>query len=98
MAGSFATTSALVPFCTIAAKARGCRFCSKAGSRGPAGGNHGDATADEIGRQLRQAIIAAVGPAILDRHVAPLDVAHFREASAKCFEVARISAGRSWVQ
>src|SRR5262249_30471950 len=55
------------------------------GSRRAAGhGDDRDPTANEFGRQLRHAIILALGPAILDRDVLPFDKADFAETSAEC--------------
>src|SRR5262249_33727432 len=46
-------------------------------------GNHGDATADEIGHERWQAIILALQPVVLDHHVLVLNVAGFVEAFAE---------------
>ena len=46
-------------------------------------GDNGDATADEVGHERRQAIELAVQPVVLDRHVLALDVAGFIEALAE---------------
>ena len=47
-------------------------------------GDDGDPTADQVGRQFRQAIVVIVRPAVFDRHVAALDVAGFAQALAEC--------------
>ena len=49
----------------------------------PLADDHGDLTADQIGRQSRQASVLALRPAIFDRHVAALDVAGFVQALAE---------------
>ena len=51
------------------------RGCSGEGGRG----NHGPATADEVGHERRQAIVFALQPVVLDHHVLGLDVAGFVE-------------------
>src|SRR5262245_26799571 len=45
--------------------------------------DNGDATADEVSHERRQAIVSAVQPIVLDNHVLTLDVAGFAEASAE---------------
>ena len=49
--------------------------------RGGAARRHDDshAPADQLGRQRRQAIILALGPAIFDRYVLTLDVTDFTQ-------------------
>jgi hypothetical protein len=43
---------------------------------GPAGcGNHGDLSAGEIGRQLRQTSVVTIGPAVDDQDTLTLDIA-----------------------
>jgi len=62
---------------------RGCSF-GRLGSKGAAGrGDHGHATADEVGHQSRQTVVFAAQPMILHRHVFALDVPDFVEAFAK---------------
>ena len=39
--------------------------------------DHGDPSANQIGRQLRQSIELILGPAVFDRHVLALDIAGF---------------------
>ena len=46
-------------------------------------GNHGDLTANQIGRQCRQTIVVTLGPAVFDRHVPTLDIAGFCQALPK---------------
>jgi hypothetical protein len=60
---------------------------------GATGRDHGDLTADQISRQRRQPVIVTLGPAILDRHVLPLDVAGFLEAEANRLGEVRESGG-----
>jgi hypothetical protein len=54
------------------------RKCRGGGARR---GDHTHSTANEIGRQLRQAIVSAFRPAIFDRHVLAYDVPAVSEAS-----------------
>ena len=42
--------------------------------------DHGHLTADQIGRQRRQSIVLALGPAVFDRDVLALDIAGFVQA------------------
>src|SRR5437016_4957510 len=61
---------------------RGRRFgrqCRRRGGRG----DDGDLVLNQLGRQRRQSVILAPGPAILDRHVAALDITSFVEALAE---------------
>src|SRR5262245_63996497 len=46
--------------------------------------DNGDATADEVGHERRQAVVLAGKPVVLDRHVLALDVARFAKAFTKC--------------
>src|SRR5206468_10682693 len=49
-----------------------------------AGGyNRPHLTADQIGSQRRQSLVLTLGIAVLDRHIAALDVAGFAQASAE---------------
>jgi hypothetical protein len=48
------------------------------------GSDHGDIAADEIGRQLRQPIIATLGPTIFDRDIPSFVVAGFGETLSEC--------------
>src|SRR5262249_4369275 len=45
--------------------------------------DNGDATADEVGHERRQAVVLAGKPVVLDRHVLALDVARFAKAFTK---------------
>jgi hypothetical protein len=45
--------------------------------------------ADEVSHQSRQAIVLALQPVILDRHIPAFDVAGFAQASAECGYIAR---------
>ena len=61
----------------------------------PAGrGDNGHATADEVGHERRQAIVLALQPVVLDRHVLALDVAGFVEAFTERSGKARGGLGR----
>ena len=46
-------------------------------------GDHGHLSANQIGHQRRQAIVLALQPVVLDRHVLAFDVAGFVEAFAE---------------
>jgi hypothetical protein len=50
-------------------------------------------SADQIGHQRRQAIVLALQPVVLDRHVLPFDVAGFVEAFAERGHITRGSIG-----
>jgi hypothetical protein len=39
---------------------------------------------DQIGRQFRQSIAVTLGPAVLNRHIPALDVAHFAQGFTEC--------------
>ena len=72
------------------------RGFSRRGSGGEGGhGNHSNATADEVGHERRQAIVLALQPVVLDRHVLALDVAGFVEGFAERRAKARGFVGRS---
>src|SRR5262249_51969534 len=54
------------------------RSFGRLNSSGRAGrSDNGDATADEVSHERRQAIVSAVQPIVLDNHVLTLDVAGF---------------------
>ena len=57
-------------------------------------GDHGHATADEVGHERRQAIVLALQPVVLDRHVLALDVAGFVEAFTERSGMAHGGLGR----
>ena len=57
-------------------------------------GDHGHLAADQIGHQRRQAIVLALQPVVLDRHVLAFDVAGFVEAFAERGHKARGGIGR----
>ena len=57
-------------------------------------GDHGHLSADQIGHQRRQAIVLALQPVVLDRHVLAFDVAGFVEAFAERGHKARGGIGR----
>ena len=46
-------------------------------------GDHGHATADEVGHERGQAIVLALKPVVLDHHVLALDVTGFVERFAE---------------
>ena len=61
------------------------RSLGREGRSGTAGrSDHGDLTANQVGRQRRQSIQLIVGPAILDRDVLALDEAGLLQALAEC--------------
>ena len=51
--------------------------------------DHGDLSANQIGRQRRQPIDLILGPAVFDRHVLALDIAGLLQALAKCAQTVR---------
>ena len=51
--------------------------------------DHGDPSANQIGRQRRQPIDLILGPAVFDRDVLALDIAGFLQALAKCAQTIR---------
>jgi hypothetical protein len=55
--------------------------------------DHGDLTANQIGRQSRQSIELALGPAIFDRDVAAFDVVGILQTVAECGDEKRHPAG-----
>src|SRR6478735_10918426 len=68
---------------------RGGRSFGRKRSRGVAGrGDYSHAAADEVGHQRRQAIVLALEPMVLDRHVLTLDIAGFTERAAERSRVA----------
>ncbi|HEX3410283.1 MAG TPA: hypothetical protein VHT00_01080 [Stellaceae bacterium] len=56
--------------------------------------DHVDLAADEIGGQCRQSIIAALRPAVFDRHVLSLDIAGFAQSLAEPGHIRRRLAGQ----
>jgi hypothetical protein len=72
---------------------RGRSFGRKRGSIGERG-DHGHATAHEIGHERRQAIVLAIQPVVLNHYVLALDVAGFAEAFAERSSLAHGGLGR----
>ena len=72
------------------------RCCSFGRERGRVAGrgDHGHPAADQISHQCRQAIVLALQPVVLDRHVLAVDVAGFVEAFAERGHKARVGIGR----
>src|SRR5262245_43565284 len=59
--------------------------------RGTADRNdHCNAAADQVGRQCRQPIILAVGPAVFHRHILVLDITDFLQALMNRSNIARV--------
>ena len=56
------------------------------------GHDHVDPAADQIGRQRGQAIVALLRPAVVDRHVAALDVTGLAQALLECSDSLREGA------
>ena len=56
--------------------------------------NHGHLTAHQFARQTWQTIIFALGPAVLDRDIPPLDVAGFTQPLTERGRSRRSNAGR----
>src|SRR5580700_4197744 len=63
---------------------RGCILRRQCRTVPAAGGNQVDPAADEIGGQCGQPSIVALGPAVFDRHVLPVDKAGFFQPLAEC--------------
>jgi hypothetical protein len=61
----------------------------------PRRGDEGHTTADQISHQRRQAIVLAVQPVILHRHVLAIDVPTFAKALAECSRIASEGNRRS---
>ena len=53
-------------------------------------GDHGDLSANQVGRQRRQPIHLTLRPAVFDRHVLALDIAGVFEALAECAQTVRV--------
>src|SRR5262249_47496102 len=66
--------------------------------RGAERGNHRDATANKLGGQRRQLVVAAVGPTIIHRDVAAFDEAGLCKPAAEPLDEVRRSAGRTGVE
>ena len=73
---------------------RGCSFGRERTRHVANRGDHGYSPADQIGHQRRQAIVLALQPVVLDRHVLAFDVAGFFEAFAECVRITHVSIGR----
>src|SRR5262249_51539991 len=56
----------------------GCDCCKDGGCD-----DHRDLTAHKFRRHLRQSIVLTLGPAVLDRHAAPIDVTGFGQTPAE---------------
>src|SRR5262245_64976158 len=54
---------------------RGCCLCSERHRRRSSRGNHGNPSANQIGRQFRQSIEVVLGPPVRDRYVVDFRVA-----------------------
>jgi hypothetical protein len=72
---------------------RGCRL-GRHHRRGISSGDHSDASANQIGRQLRQPVISTLRPAVFDCHVLAFDIAGLLQALAKSAHTVRESLGR----
>ena len=68
---------------------RGCRLGRQRRSGASGRDDHGDLSANQIGRQLRQPIDLILGPAVYDRHVLALDIAGLLQALAKSAQTVR---------
>jgi hypothetical protein len=60
--------------------------------------DHGDPSANQLGRQRRQPVKLILRPAVLDRHVLALDIAGVFQALAKCTQLIRDCMRRSVVE
>ena len=72
---------------------RGCSF-GRARGHEAGRGDDGHLSVNQIGHQRRQAIVLALQPMVLDRHVLAFDVAGFVEAFAERGRKARRGIGR----
>src|SRR5262249_34125612 len=75
----------------------GCRLGSERWISGGRG-DHGDLSANQFSRQLRQSIELVLGPAVFDGHVLALDVAAILQALTKCAQTVRHPVRRSGVK
>ena len=71
-------------------------LAANAAADASARGDHGDLSANQIGRQRRQPIDLILGPAVFDRHVLALDIAGVLQALAKCAQTLRVPVRRCW--
>ena len=62
---------------------RSCRFCCERRLRGAGGDNYSHASTDKVGDDLRQTIVTALQPMVIDRGVLTLDIAGFPETVAE---------------
>jgi hypothetical protein len=60
--------------------------------------DHGDLSANQFTRQLRQPVDLTLGPAEFDRHVLALSIAGVLQAQAKCPQTIRIRVRRPGVE
>ena len=77
---------------------RGCRLGRERHSGASGRDNDGSLPADQLGRQLRQAIEAILRPAIDDGHVFTFGKSELFQALAECAETARHGIRRSAVE
>src|SRR5215472_6377868 len=63
---------------------RGCCFGSERRLRAPCGGDDGDVTVNQIGRERRQSVVLTFRPAILDRYVLTFGEPALPEALMEC--------------
>ena len=71
---------------------RGRSFGRERSRRAAGRGDDGHTTADQVSHQRRQAIVLALQPVVLDRHVLALDVAGFAKAFAERGHIVRAEA------
>jgi hypothetical protein len=70
-----------------------CNFGRERSGRASRRGDYGHLSADQIGHQCRQAVVWALQPVVLDRHVLAVDVAGFVEAFAERRHITRVGIG-----
>jgi hypothetical protein len=75
---------------------RGCRLGRKRCNTG-ARDDHGDPSANQFGRQLRQPVVLTLRPAVFDRYGLALDIAGVFEALTKSAQALRHPVRRSGV-
>src|SRR5262249_53453683 len=74
---------------------RGCCFGSERRLRAPCGGDDGDVTVNQIGRERRQSVVLTFRPAILDRHVLTFGEPALPEALMECCQrIGGLASGR----
>ncbi len=74
------------------------RFLCRQRRRRAGGGNDRDLMLNQVGRQRRQAVILALGPAVFDPHIAAVDVAGLSEPFEKSRRERRVTLRRGGIE